>query len=303
MNQPLQHDFPVVANSLSHPIACGGGWRNLTCWSLGLLASLSLPALATNIQWSAAGTVSTVSGGFAVAVGDPVTVRFSYDSAPTLKTISEFMFPTGAVCEFCDAIALVMEVSIGTQVWSGRVPTSPPDGTLALTTEAWNSSGLSSEKFTILASSADAGSFAPFPYTGTIPDRSIQVVLTDATPPYGFLTPKVLPKTDTAVSEITAGSGFVAAGTDRINFSLSPASVTVIGVEPAFALKVTQTTTGFELRWPSVIGKSYRLEEGDTLADWQPYNTYPGTGAEIVVALEPFTAHPQRHFYRVVKVE
>jgi hypothetical protein len=196
-----------------------------------------------------------------------------------------------------------MEVTIGSQVWRGRVPASPPGGTLALVTEAWDSTGLSPEKFTILAASEDAGVFEPFPYTGGTPERGIQVVLTDATQPYGLLTPFELPEADTPVSEITAGSGYVAAGADRIEFTILPASVQVVGIEPPFALKLTTTPTGIELRWPSVVGTTYRLEEGDTLADWEPYNTYPGTGGEIVVTMEPFADHPRQRFYRVVKAE
>ncbi|MCX6872518.1 MAG: hypothetical protein NTW21_01740 [Verrucomicrobia bacterium] len=60
--------------------------------------------------------------------------------------------------------------------------------------------------------------------------------------------------------------------------------------------------TGIALCWPTLAGTSYRLEESDALAAWEPLGTsYPGTGGEIVVVLDPFNDHPQRRFYRVVK--
>jgi hypothetical protein len=305
MYQQLEHDSSAAAWAFSRSGRLGGGLRNLTCRTLGCLACLVLPAIATDIRWTAAGTVTSVGSGFAAGVGDPVSVKFSYDSGATPRGIRflQFSSATFAEAEFCNAISLIMEVTIGTQVWSGRVSASPPSGTLALVTEAWEGGDISAEKFTVLASSTDAGVFEPFPYTGSTPERSIQVMLTDATSPYAFLTPLVLPGADTPVGEITAGSGYVAAGADRIDFTIHPASVTVVGIEPAFALKLTTTPTGIELRWPSVVGTNYRLEEGDTLADWEPYSTYPGTGAEIVVPMEPFTDHPRQRFYRVVKVE
>ena len=273
-------------------------------WSIGALAALSVPAFAAEIRWSATGSVSNVTTGFAASVGDPVSVKFSYDSGATAAVRSQFAFGASsyALTEFCNAISLSMEITIGQRIWSGKVPTSPPSGTLALLTDAWSGNG-SPDKFTVLASSADAGVFAPFPYTGSNQDRSIQIILADATVPTGFLAPMVLPKADTQVSEITAASGFISAGEDRIDFTLLPASVKVASDEPAFALTLNRTVTGIELRWPTVNGMSYRLEEGDTLADWQTYATYVGTGEEIVIDLNPYIEHPLRRFYRVMKSE
>jgi uncharacterized repeat protein (TIGR02543 family) len=212
---------------------CNPRVGRLSVWSIGALAALSMPIYAAEIRWSAEGTVNNATTGFAASVGDPVTVKFSYDSAATAVVRSQFSFGASsyALTEFCNAISLSVEVTIGQSVWSGKVPTSAPSGTLALLTDAWSGSG-SPDKFTVLASSSDAGVFAPFPYTGSSQDRSIQIVLTDATAPTGFLTPMVLPKADTLVSEITAASGFISAGEDRIDFTLLPASIGVVGDAP-----------------------------------------------------------------------
>ncbi|MCX6875598.1 MAG: hypothetical protein NTW21_17590 [Verrucomicrobia bacterium] len=269
-------------------------------------ASLALPAFASEIRWSVQGTVSSVGAGFAATVGDPVLVRFSYDSGATTANMLDGLWDRFgsliyARTEFYGAISLAMEVRIGTNIWSGRVSTSPINGTFALLTVAYEGSG-SPDTFTVLASSADSGTFDPFPYTGSATSRNIQVILKDDTVPTGFLTPALLPAANTLVSEITSGTGSVSAGTTRISFTLNPASVTVARIEPDFQLKLTRTLTGIELRWPSVTGSSYRLEESDALAAWEPLGTsYPGTGGEIVVVLDPFNDHPQRRFYRVVK--
>jgi hypothetical protein len=269
---------------------------------------LASPTNAEEIRWTASGTVTTVSAGFGAfaSVGNPVLVKFSYQTGASLDTSSfltngEWSY---AKTEFYGNIGLTMEVTIGSSTWKGQIPTCAMGGTLALLTDAWDGPNPAdtADVFTALASSADSGTFSPFPYTGSNTARGIQVVLRDNTPPAEFIPIATLPDETSNVGSITAGSGFVSAGVERVNFTLNPASVAVTKDAPPIPLKISHTLTGIELRWPSETGVTYRLEEGDSLttAGWTAYDTYTGSGSEIVVSLNPFNNHPTRRFYRVV---
>jgi hypothetical protein len=268
-----------------------------------LLLSSALTASAKEILWSANATVSAVSGtGFNVTDGDPVSVRFSYQSDVLVNVIDAFVFPpstTYAKTEFYGNIGLTVEVTIGGNTWRGALASAPDKGTNALLTEAWDGGG-PSDSFTVLAASSAGGVFAPFPYTGSESSRSLRIVLQDTTSPPDFIPVATLPTETAAIQKITAASGTIAAGTDQVNFTIDLSTLTVSAEKPTLPLTITTTQTGIELSWPSTDGVTYRLDEGDALTDWQPLGTFPGTGSTIVVPLSPFADHPNRRFYRVV---
>ncbi|MCW1883788.1 hypothetical protein OKA04_03550 [Luteolibacter flavescens] len=266
-----------------------------------LLSPLILSAHAQQVEWTASGSVTSVSGsGFAAAVTAPVSVKFSYSLVSTYQPLTGII-NIADKGEFFGDIGLNMEVSIAGDTWKGTVPNSPAHGTYALLVDALMPSA-APDIFTVTASSADTGVFSPFPYTGSSSARSIQVVLRDDTVPSHLLALGVLPDATTQVSAITSGSGSVSAGSDRISFSIDPASVTVSSIEPKIPLTITRTLSGIELRWPSETGTTYKLQEnaGLSLAGWTLVDDYPGTGEEIVVPLTPFALNPERRFYRVI---
>jgi hypothetical protein len=189
-----------------------------------------------------------------------------------------------------------MEIVIGANTWSATLPNSP---TGALYVEA-NTGFLITDLLRVTAASADSATFGPFPHTGTGSTRSIEVTLRDTNNPSLFLVPRTYPDESASVASITDGSGSVKAGGDTINFTIDPASVRVSSAEPKIPLAIKRTLTGIELRWPTVAGKSYTLQEGDSVSGWDDYGTYPGSGADITIVLNPFIDHPKRRFYRVV---
>jgi hypothetical protein len=275
-----------------------------------LLVPMIFSAEAQEIQWTATGTVTAVSGtGFAgtASVSNPVSVKFSYSLVSDYYPLNGFVGIRDNG-EFYGNVGLTTEVTIGANTWKGFLAYSPPPppspapiGVTALLVDAWRSD-LTPDIFTVTASSGDPAVFSPFPYTGSSTARSIQIILRDNTAPSDFMALGVLPNASTPVSAITAGSGSISAGGDQISFSITPASVTVAAVLPPIPLKISRTPTGIELRWPSESGVNYRLEECDALTGWQQIgSSYPGTGSEIVVPLTPFAAHPNRRFYHVVR--
>jgi hypothetical protein len=273
----------------------------MSCCFPFLFAALSFPALAAEIRWAAQGTVTSGAAGFSAAAGDPVSVKFSYDTGVT-RNIRSYL-PIGeslfSRTEFYGAVALKTEVTIGVSKWTGTLADSPIEGVFALYSEAWDGAG-TPDTFTVLVSSLDPAVFDLFPYTGAGTGREIKFVFQDTTAPTGFLAATFLPTDNNPASQITVASGSVTAGNDRIQFTIDPATVTIESDEPKFPLSIQRTLTGIELRWPTVEGTTYRLEESDTPDNWQPYGSYPGSGADIVVTLNPFGDHPRRRFYRVV---
>ena len=253
------------------------------------------------IVWTASGTVNGVTGtGLSATSGDAVAVKFSYQSN-LLANVTDFLWfgsSSYGRTEFYGDVGLRVEVRIGQNTWRASIASRPTKGTNALLTEAWDGNG-PSDAFTVLASESDGGVFDPFPYTGSTSDRKLKIVLLDGTTPAEFIQIATLPAGTAGIQHLNAGNGLVSAGTAQISFTINPASVAVRSESPRVPLTLAIADPGIELRWPSKVGVSYRLEDSGVLGDWQPLGTFQGTGSDIVVSLNPFTDHPQQRFYRV----
>lgn len=273
-----------------------------------LVMALTAPERAVHareIIWTASGSVTSAASSYGVTVGSDVSIRVSYQSAVLVNGLSALVFPWGATymkTEFYGNIGLLTEVRVGSKVWQGWVATRPDKGSNVLLTESYDGGG-ASDVFTIVASSAKGGVFDLFPYSGGGTARLIQINLLDETSPAEFISGGLLPSETAVPSQITKGTGSVAAGTERINFTINPASVAVESAPARSSLTIHQTLGGITLGWPSEAGTTYRLEESDGLGGWQTVGTYAGTGNDLVVPLNPFTAHPVRRFYRVERTE
>jgi hypothetical protein len=263
--------------------------------SLSWLATC-LPLLGGDIRWSATGTVDTVAGtGLSATAGDPVSIKFSYDRGATEHVVT-WIPGSYSKIHYYGPVNLTMEVEIGANSWSASLPHSP---TGALYVEA-NSGFLITDLFRVTAAAADSATFSPFPHTGADGARSIQVTLRDTHEQSLFLIPRSYPDESASVASITDGSGSVKAGGDAIHFTIDPASVRVTTDEPKFPLAIKRTLAGIELRWPTEAGKYYTVQQGDSISSWEEYGIYPGSGADIVIVLNPFDEHPERRFYRVI---
>ena len=279
--------------------------RIIASLTVGLIVASGQSSHAREIVWTASGTVTQDAASYDVTAGSPVAIRVSYQSEVMVKGISAILFPPSATyvkARFYGNIGLLTEVQIGTKIWQGWVPSQPELGGDVLLTEAWDGSATATpDSFTILASSANGGVFNLFPYAGTQPARSIQIVLADETAPALFISGGVVPTESAVTSQITKATGVVAAGSEKINFTINPASVAVVATPVRTSLTILKTLGGISLGWPSTVGTSYRLEESDTLGGWQPVGTFSGTGNDLIVPLNPLTAHPVRRFYRVAE--
>ena len=257
---------------------------------------------AGEVIWTATGSVTSAAASYGVTAGSPVTVRVSYQSEVQAKGLVGLFFPPSTIyakTRFHGDVGLLTEVRIGNKVWQGFVASLAENSGDMLLTEAWDGGG-TSDTFTILATSAVAGTrFDLFPYPGGQTARSIQIVLADKTSPATFISAGEMPTESALPSQITEAGGFVAAGTEKINFTLVPASVTVTSSPVRTSLTIQRTLGGVSLGWPSTAGTTYHLEESDGLGGWQSMGDYTGTGNDLVVPLNPFTDHPVRRFYRV----
>ncbi len=274
-----------------------------------ILAACSLlPALlvAHPIKWTATGTVTevTAAGYPEVAASDPVEVAFSYDSDAHVNGLSALPFGNGIFnykAEFSDDLDLKMSVKIGGQTWEGMLPFSPRGGIHALHSLSWDGGG-SPDTLTLKLDLTDGATFPGFPYTGTNAPRNIELVLTDTLQPCAFLNQQSLPGGSTQVSQITAATGLVSAGTDRIRFALDLASIEVVEEEPKIPITLTKTITGIELKWFGEPGVFYQLFESDDMSEWEDMTIHEGLDSDIVVPLEPFELHPKRRFYKVIEL-
>lgn len=271
-------------------------------FSLVLWAATAPGVRGREIVWTATGSVTSAAASYGVTAGSPVRVRVSYQSEVQAKGLTGLFFPPStfyAKTRFHGNVGLLTEVRIGTKVWQGFVASLAENGGDMLLTEAWDGGGMS-DTFTMLATSSVAGTrFDLFPYTGGQSARSIQIVLADKTSPAAFITAGEIPTESALPAQITEAGGFVAAGTETINFTLAPASVTVTSSPVRTSLTIQRTLGGVSLGWPSTAGTIYHLEESDGLGAWQPVGTHTGTGNDLVVPLNPFGDHPVRRFYRV----
>lgn len=279
--------------------------RTIASLTAVLLAASGQAIYAGEIVWTASGTVTNAAASYGVTAGSPVAIRVSYQSEVLAKWLTALSFPpstTYVKTKFYGNIGLLTEVRIGTKVWQGWVASQPETGGEVLLTESWDGSATATpDSFTILASSAYGGVFKLFPYTGAQTARSIQLALTDETGPAQFISGGVVPTETAVTSQITKATGFVAAGNERINFTITPASVAVVATPARTSLTLLKTLGGISLGWPSKVGTSYRLEESGDLDGWQPVGTFPGTGNDLIVPLNPFATYPVRRFYRVAE--
>ncbi|WP_367873218.1 hypothetical protein [Luteolibacter sp. Populi] len=266
-----------------------------------LLPVLSASALET--RWAATGTVTSVTGaGLTATVGAPVSVEFSYDSGATLYRPSNFSFSTKSY--YWGPIQLSMEAVIGESNWKATLPVSslpeaiPQSPLEAVYAVAQNDSR--TDTLRVTTSIENGASFGSFPYTGAASDRSIVVELLDSPNPSLFLIPGQFPDDSVVPSSISSGTGEIKAGTGSIKFSIDPASVTVETGDP-FKVAIEKTATGIKLRWPTVEGQLYLLNDSDDCTGWQFIEAFTGTGAEQVHEItDALTAHPGRRFYQVV---
>lgn len=264
---------------------------------LVFLPLLAFPAAAIETRWTAAGTVTSVTGtGLTATVGAPVNVKFSYDSGATLH--APVNLPGLSNYTYYGAVNLQMEVAIGESKWSVSLPATPPEAPAeVIYAEGRNNA---TDILRVTGGTSNSASFPSFPYTGSATSRSVVVELRDNHAPSLLLKPQAFPNQNTCnPSTLSSATGEIKAGTDSIKFNINLTSVTVeTGTQ--FKVTIERTATGVRLRWPTETGVFYTLNESENSKDWDLRSSYDGDGQERVVEIpDAFTEHPRRCFYRV----
>ena len=268
------------------------------------------------MPWLAGGSVTSVTGagfgGLGVSAGDPVTVRFSYDTgaAPTVLAMLPILGYTKA--GYSGPVALRVTIEIGELTWSGSLDEAA-DGTYPLVLTDFAEVAATDEMSVVLATTQEGTSFTSFPGGGEAGVlREITLLVVDAEPPPGFLSsgfpgsPPALPTGETDTCQITGASGTVKSGSEVIGFKIDPISI-IIGPEPSagtpVSVAIAQVAGETELRWDSLAGKRYEVQRSCHLRSWSPVSTHEGTGGAASVLLPPFAAPAGHQFYRVVELD
>lgn len=268
---------------------------------IGLCGAGPLPA--AEVQWTAQGTVSSISGtafsGTGVVTGSAVEIVMVYDSNTEVDGRS-YLPIDGAIAGrawFRGAANLGITVKIGGNTWSGEMPDIPA-GVNVMESVCWDFGG-NPDSFVVTLDEARGGTFPVFPRTGTENNRALKLEFRDNTTPAELFEVHVLPDSLTNLCAMTSASGAVQTGTSTLAFNLNPATVAV--TLPRVPVALNKTATGIELFWESEFGKTYRIEGTSDLRCWSEEGIELGNGTLIQRNLTPFATYPKR-FYRIVEL-
>jgi len=256
---------------------------------------------ASEIRWTAHGTVSSLSGAaFSstdVTAGNDVEIVMAYDSATEVAGRSLLFYPGGAVAGrawFYGSVNLSITVKIGENTWTGQVPTLT--NSMNVMESVCYDFGGPYDWFKVTLDSARGGTFPSYPHTGNESVRALTLEFRADSSPPNLFDVHVLPDSITNLCDMTSATGSIEAGSSLINFTINPSSVSI--TRPQVQASVSKISDGVQLSWETELGKSYRIEGSSNLRCWSDDGVFPGTGGTLQQNLTPFTLHTRR-FYRI----
>lgn len=265
-----------------------------------LLGTLSSPA--SEVRWTARGTVSSLSGAAfsatGVVTGHAVEIEMVYDSNTDVNGRSFLPIGSGFAGRgwFYGQANLGITVRIGHNTWNGAMPTIA-FGTNVMESVCYDFAG-NPDWFKVTLDSARGGTFPSFPQSGNESVRALVLEFRDDTSPAELFDIHVLPDSVTNVCAMTSATGSITAGTSTLAFTIDPSSVSVS--QPRVPVSIAQVNGGIQLSWESELGKNYRVEGSSDLRCWSQEALQSGNGALRQQLLTPFATYSKR-FYRVVE--
>ena len=256
---------------------------------------------ASEIRWTARGTVSSLSGGalsaMGVTAGNEVEITMTYDSATQVRSRSLLFYPEGVVAGrawFHGSANLSVTVKIGENIWTGEMPNVSSE-TNVMESVCYDLGG-SSDWFKVSLDAARGGTFPGFPHTGNESVRALSLEFRDDSWPSELFDVHTLPDSVTNLCEMTSAIGSIQAGNSAISFMIDPSSVHI--TRPRVPVSISQISNGIRLAWETELGKSYRIEGSANLRCWSDEGVHTGTGETRQQDLTPFALQPKR-FYRI----
>lgn len=234
------------------------------------------PAHATEVVWTAQGTVDFSFGGVSALapVEESVQIEFSYDDSAERVPVSGLTNVFDRV-EYRTAVNLRVAVTIGDNTWEGSVVSGPAGGsrTLELIDFHIGCPDDCKDAFFVLLTSAEEAEFATFP--GLSGDnKAMNLTFRAEGPDEGepfFLTSDQLRCVAAGVEAITKASGSVTDGEEAFSFSIDPKSIRTKRVEDR-SLSITSISYENEevtITWPTKPGCSYAVQYLDEDGCWQ----------------------------------
>lgn len=266
-----------------------------------ILPWVLVPAVASEIRWTASGTVSGTPGaGFSglAAAGDPVAIELVYETGAVVNARS--FIPIGDTiigrAWFHGPLKLAITVTIGDATWRGEMP--EVSGETNVMESSCRDFGGSPDWFKVTLDSARGGTYPAFPQNGAETARSLEIEFRDDAAPADLFFVHQLPDTLSCLPQMTSAKGAVRAGAGAIHFELDPATVRV--AQPQVPVTIANLPGGIELTWATEDGKNYRLESTSDLKCWVEEGRFSGDGNPVRDFFNPFPGDSRR-FYRVVE--